>query len=164
MLLDENASRSLSTYFFERLVGRIDSSPTVGNRFYTAYRLISELIPALIITLTLLVIYKVKSINNKIDSSYNKTIILFIIVGLSGSLPLMLTMVQKGFYFSHSLPYFAIGLALLIAPGLLNLIDRINTEKTGFKIFRVFSLALFTVAIIVSIMQIGKTRTADLRA
>ena len=70
----------------------------------------------------------------------------------------MLTMVQKGFYFSHSLPYFAIGLALLIAPGLLNLIDRINTEKTGFKIFRVFSLALFTVAIIVSIMQIGKTR------
>ena len=163
MLLDEEAYRSLSIYFSERLIGRIGSSPTVGNRFYTLYRLVSELLPALIITIILLVTYKIKYINNKIDSSYNKKIILLIIIGLSGSLPLMLTMVQKGFYFSHSIPFFALGLSLLIAPGLLNFIDRINLNKIPFKTFKVFSIILLITTIIISLLQIGKTsRNNDL--
>jgi hypothetical protein len=82
---------------------------------------------------------------------------LFIAIGLSASIPLMLTMVQKGFYFVPSLPFFAIGLSILIAPILINFIKKIDTATKKYRIFLLFSILLFFSTITFSIMQIGKS-------
>jgi hypothetical protein len=83
----------------------------------------------------------------------------FIIIGLSGSLPLMLTLVQKKFYFSHSLPFFAIGLALIVAPGFKYLIKKINPDHYLFKIVSIVALVLVISSIGYSAMQKGKIKT-----
>ncbi|MBU0765150.1 MAG: hypothetical protein KJ607_09985, partial [Bacteroidetes bacterium] len=57
----------------------------------------------------------------------------------------------------------AIGFALIIAPGLLDLINRINTEKMSFKIFRIITVIILASTIIFSLLQKGKTsRNSDL--
>ncbi len=99
-----------------------------------------ELLPILVVTLIMLTIYKFNSIKQKFTRSYRDKIMAIILIGCCGSLPLMLTLVQKGFYLSHSLPVFAIGFALIIAPGLAALIDRINTDRQSFKIFKIISI------------------------
>lgn len=155
------ASESLSIYLNKRLLGRIKSAPTVGNRLYIVQRLFMELLPVLAITLVMLTIYRLRSIKNKLEKPYTHKIILLVLIGCSGSIPLMLTLVQKVFYFAHSLPFFAIGFALIIAPGLLNLVNRINPKKTSSKIFSVIAVAILASTVVFSLLQKGKTSRND---
>ena len=67
----------------------------------------------------------------------------------------MLTMVQKDFYFSHAIPYFGIAFALLLLPGVSVLVNQINISGSGFKIFKVISIALLVFAIGFSIYNMG---------
>jgi len=157
LLTNAEASESLSIYFNNRLLGRIESAPTVDDRFYIVQRLFMELLPVLVIAVLMLTVYKVKSIKQKFNKSYVHKIILLILIGCSGSIPIMLTLVQKGFYFAHSLPFFAIGFALLIAPGLIELINRIKTERVSFKIFKIITVVIFVSTTVISVLQVGKT-------
>jgi len=157
LLINNEAYESLSFYVTERLLGRIASKPTVDNRFYIVYSLFMELLPVIIITFIMLFVYKFKSIKQKIENSDKRKILLLIFIGLSGSLPLMLTLVQRRFYFAHSLPFFAVGFSLIIAPGLNNLINRIKTERTSFKSFKIITVIIFVSIMAFSVLQIGKT-------
>jgi len=163
ILINTEAFESLSIYLNERLLGRIGSAPTVDTRFYIGHRLFMELLPVLVITLIMLVVYKLKSIKQKFKKTYNHKIKLIVLIGCSGSLPLMLTLVQKGFYMAHSLPFFAIGFALIISPGLIDLINKIKTERKSFKAFKMITLLIFVSTIVFSVSRIGKVgRNGDL--
>ena len=165
LLLCTNATayESLSFYIEKRLLTRIDSAPTVDSRFYIVERLFMELLPVIISSGLLLATFKYKQIKQEIDKFYRHKIILLLLIGCSGSIPLVLTLVQKGFYMAHSLPFFAIGFALLVAPGLSSLIERINIEKQSFKLFRGTMFGLLGAVLLFSFLQKGKTsRNADL--
>ncbi len=157
LLINNEAYESLSIYFNHRLLGRIESAPTVDSRSYILLKLFMELLPVLVITIIMLTIYKLKLIKQKLTKSYIHKIIILILIGSSGSVPLIITLVQKRFYFAHALPFFAIGFALLIAPGLLMLISKINTKSTSFKIFRIVTIIVFVSTLVFSGMQVGKT-------
>ena len=105
---------SLSIYFFQRVLPRIENNPTVGSHFWIVPRLFSELIFPLIpvVLVYLLVFLKTKY---RIGREKLGTAFFFILIGLAGTAPLMLTRVQRGFYFLPALPFFAIGLALLVS-------------------------------------------------
>jgi hypothetical protein len=82
-----------------------------------------------------LLIYKTKKASNQINKGY---FILFLLLGFAGSLPLMVTLVQRNFYFIPALPMFAIAWALLIADGLNNAFNQLNQQhklKNGITIF-----------------------------
>ena len=163
LLINNEAFESLSIYMDKRLLGRIESAHTVDNRFYIVHRLFMELLPILVVTLIMLTVYKFNSIKQKFTRSYRDKIMVIILIGCCGSLPLMLTLVQKGFYLSHSLPFFAIGFALIIAPGLAALIDRINTDRQSFKIFKIISVIVFLATMTFSFSQKGNfSRNEDL--
>jgi hypothetical protein len=160
LLLNPDAKEALSFYLNHRLLGRIETAPTVTNRFHTLVGLFSHLLPSLILSVIVIFVFMKKSIKNYFI--YKKEFLFFVLVGLSASLPLMFTMVQKDFYFSHSIPYFGIAFALLLAPGLSGLIDKIDISKTGFKIFSIFSIFLIVFAIGFSVYNIGgQSRDAD---
>lgn len=150
----EVAYESLSFYFEKRLVGRINNAATVNSRFWVLVRLISDVAPIIGVSLVLLLIGKWKKFNFSIQW---KHVMFFLLVGISGSIPLMLTLVQKGFYFVPSLPYFAISIAFISAPVVSILIEKINTEKLGFRTFSIVSIVALIGSFSYSVAQIGKT-------
>lgn len=78
-----------------------------------------------------------------------RSILLFLGIGLSGTFPLMLTMVQKGFYMVPAFPYFAIAFALLILPIIHIAISRLNSQSSDYKTFISLAALIFlTIGII----------------
>lgn len=163
LLLYPDAERSLSIYVFERLLGRVGHAPTVDHRLFTLYKIFEEMIPALALTVLLAIVLKRKKIALGFDRENKKMVLFMFLVGLSASVPLMLTMVQKGWYITPALPYFAIALALIVAPGLAELIGQWNSNGRWYRSARASSFAFVVVALLVSTVFIGKTgRESDL--
>jgi 4-amino-4-deoxy-L-arabinose transferase-like glycosyltransferase len=150
------ASReSLSLYFFKRALSRINEVPTVTSRFYILYSLVSELLPQLIILALILFIGRTKKI--KIEGvAFFRPATFFIAIGLAGTLPLMLTLVQKGFYYVPALPFFAIGFSILMAPAINYLVERINVRSGGYKLFLTVSMAALLISVFFSFDKTGK--------
>ncbi|MBN2756097.1 MAG: glycosyltransferase family 39 protein [Bacteroidales bacterium] len=153
LIQNPDAKEALSFYLNHRLLGRIEAAHTVSKRFHTIIGLVSHLLPVLIIAAILLMVFKKKSIKNYFEQK--KEFLFFILIGLSASLPLMLTLVQKDFYFSHSIPYFGIAFALLLAPGIALLVSKIDMEKKGFRIFKFVAYFLLVFALSFSVYNIG---------
>lgn len=149
------SKESLSTYLFKRALHRINEVPTVDNRFWILYRLFMELLPQILFVAIIFSIAKLKKIKWDISEQIPNSIF-FISVGLLASAPLMLTLVQKGFYFVPSLPFFAIGFSILIAPIIFNLTERINTTSKKYKMFLLMSAFLLIATTSFSLMQKGK--------
>ncbi len=156
LFLMPESKESLSIYLFKRALHRINEVPTVDSRFYILYRLFTELLPQIIFVGIIIFIARIKKINDRFSEQIRESLF-FIGVGLASSLPLMLTMVQKGFYFVPALPFFAIGLAVLIGPIIYNLTERAHPGSIKFRILLLMSLFLFISAIGITLMQIGKT-------
>jgi 4-amino-4-deoxy-L-arabinose transferase-like glycosyltransferase len=158
LMLHEPAKESLSFYFENRLMDRIDSDPTVGNRFYIVGKLFKELLPPLILGGLILLFSKLKSTALHFKSADFKNTLLFFLIGFAGTLPLLLTMVQKGFYMVHALPYFGIAIALVIVPNLIVFFQNKSIEKKHNKTFTIISSLLLIGAILFSSFQFGKTK------
>ena len=156
LMINDQAYDNLNFYINERLLNRIEVAPTVDNRLKTLMGLFSHLLHVIIFSTIMLGIFKLKKLDVSINKSTRNSILLFSGIGLSASLPLMITMVQKDFYFSHSIPYFAIAFALLLTPGIQQLICRIKKQNIGIKIFRITSISLLVLSLIITISFIGK--------
>lgn len=152
--------QSFKDYFEARLhrTFNFESAATTNHRWYIAYRLMMELLGPLMICIILFFVYRKNKFDWRIIKSNQKIILLFFLIGLSGSLPLMITMEQRRFYLVPSLPYFAIALASLVVPGVSMLMQKINTQHKIFKAFRAFSFLSLTTVLIFSGMQLGKTK------
>jgi len=159
LLLNETSHQSIIANINVRLTRTFNGSEvaTVNSRFYLGYRLLLELIPATILMAVSYLWYRLK--NKKRNPARSaKYAYFFIATGLSGSLPLMVTLEQRGFYLTTSLPFFALGLATLAAPYISTLVNGINPLKKGFKIFRIVAVALLIMVLGYSVMQTGKIK------
>jgi 4-amino-4-deoxy-L-arabinose transferase-like glycosyltransferase len=161
LMLDADAYESIRIYINERLLKRIDSVHTVSNRFHILEGLLAELAPILGVCLLFLFIKRKTIIQER--SFFRSKSFLFLLIGLSATLPLMLTLVQKRFYFAHAIPFFAVSLAFLVAPHVITLLKRINPSGTGFRLFQGLTFVSLIAVISVSFMMKGKTsRNHDL--
>jgi hypothetical protein len=155
LFLIPESKESLSTYLFKRVLHRINEVPTVSNRFYILLRLFMELLPQIALVSIFLLIAKAKKIQANLSQQWQEAI-LFTTIGIASSLPLMLTLVQKGFYFVPSLPFFAIGLSILITPIIFKLIARIETQSKNYKMLLILSAFLFLSTSTFALLQKGK--------
>jgi hypothetical protein len=78
------------------------------------------------------------------------------LLGIAGSFPLVLTLVQRDFYLAPSLPYYAIGMALLSAPFVNTLFVNISRNSIGFRFFRTLSITLILGGLVYTGMMVGK--------
>jgi 4-amino-4-deoxy-L-arabinose transferase-like glycosyltransferase len=147
-------------YFNARLYPTFNSlnTATTTTRFYIFFRLLSELSGPVLLCTILFFIFRLKSFNYKTEKSQRQIIILFLLIGISGSLPLMITLEQRRFYLVPSLPYYAIALASWIAPAISSGISRINSKNKYYRGFKFFSLFLLIASLIFSFLGIGKTK------
>jgi 4-amino-4-deoxy-L-arabinose transferase-like glycosyltransferase len=114
-LLHPESRQSLSIYFFERLIRRVNVMPTADYRLEIVWRLFTELLPILLLSMAIL-FFSSKEKRLATIAESKKTVLLFLVIGLSASFPLTLTMVQKGWYLVPSFPYFALAFSVLIVP------------------------------------------------
>ncbi len=156
LLLFETPRESLATYFFKRVVYRVTEATTSKHRWETLQFLLADLGPMLAILLLSYAWAKVKKINTAI-APYKSAILFFFLVGLSASLPLMLTMIQKPFYVVPAYPYFAIAASLLLLPVLRPLFSKIRISNKYFKVWRSIAIVLLIAAPIVVALHYGKT-------
>ena len=147
---------SLSIYLFKRAFIRMTNIPTVNSRFYILGQLFMEQLAQILFVIIVILMAKFKKVKLEI-TNYVRLSIFFIAIGLSASIPLMLTLVQKSFYFVPALPFFAIGFSILIAPIVSNFIVWINIKTNSYKIFFMTCALSFIIIIIAFFMQIGKT-------
>ncbi len=153
ILLNKNARESLYNYFFLRLLKRVNDVPTTTNYLDTLFRLGQESI----IQIGIILIVKLSTKKFKlIFPSLNSKAILFLSIGFMGILPLMLTLVQKGFYMVPALPFIAIGLSIFIANEVYFLAcEKLPESKFSNYLKSTFGL-IAIVSIILPILNIGK--------
>lgn len=154
LYFSDEAYKSLMFYFKERLVFRVNHTAQVESRWLVLWWLISDLIvPAGLI----LLFYLFGKWRQLVKSAnlFSKHVLFFAFVGLAGTLPLLLTFVQRAVYYAPALPYFALSLSFLILP----VIQKWN-EKPDIATIRyglMFSWLLVAGAAIYPAMQFGKT-------
>lgn len=150
LLMNKDAYISFTTYMNHRVLNSIMNVSAVSNRFYLAGELFMQFLPALLLT-GILWFSGRKMIDNK---RYAKICLFFILVGLSASVPLMITLEQRNFYLLTSLPYFALGLSLLAIPALNAHILKINDRLI--KIVTLCSFLIFVAVLSYSFTKVGK--------
>jgi len=77
----------------------------------------------------------------------------FLLVGISGVIPMAISLKQSGFYILPSFPYFAIGLGILMYPMLEDLIAQIKMQSLVFKSFKGISLLVFGLGLFLSLVN-----------
>jgi len=159
LLQMDSASHFFKEYFDSRLYKafNVPGVYTTGNRFEILIRLVTDLSIPAGICLIMFFVFKKQSLNpGEIKPSW-RIIFLFLLIGLSGSLPLIATLEQRRFYLVPSVPFFAIALASVISPGVSKMIQQININGKFYRTFKIISITLFIGVIIFSAAQIGKT-------
>ena len=155
ILLNETVRSSFTMYFNRRIIVAFTDSMFSGNdRFGILKRLFSELIPAFILLLGGTIFFRLKKMNLALYKNNRQIALWFFLVALSGTLPLMLTLEQSGFYFVPALPYFAMGFATLLSPFVSKLIEQINTGSMKFKLYRSSTWLILAVAVVFSLFTI----------
>lgn len=127
LYLYPESRQSLSLYLFERALHRIQQVPTTDYRLYILLRLIQEILPPLLLVVILIGVVLKKKIP-WYDATSMRHAFFLSMVGLSASMPLMLTMVQKGFYLVPSFPYFAMSFAIVVARPVYHYVHNLSSS------------------------------------
>ncbi|MGI6291011.1 MAG: ArnT family glycosyltransferase [Bacteroidales bacterium] len=134
---------NILAYINKQVVGSVQNVQTVETRFFILIRLFLELIPMfLLIILLVAFTFKVKFSNSNI-----KWFWVFLLLGLSGVIPIMISMKQRGFYILATFPLFSIAFALLIVERVDYLMKKINTKGVKFKIYKYASILIFAIGV-----------------
>ena len=73
--------------------------------------------------------------SNIITSERISWMILFILLGISGVFPMIISLKQGGFYFLTALPYFSISFVILIIPILNYILNRFSVKRVAIYVF-----------------------------
>jgi 4-amino-4-deoxy-L-arabinose transferase-like glycosyltransferase len=144
LLLIPEARSSLYIHWVYRAFGRIKSDPVVAHRTMLLLSLISEL--AVVYIPVILGVIWVRIKHADIVSKENVKVSLFLFfTALSGSLPLMLTLVQRNFYYVGAIPFFALAASAITAPLLNMWLNKL--QKNWIRRLNYLSLVVLCIAI-----------------
>lgn len=143
---------SMVEYVKIQVVGSVQNVQTVDSRFFILIRLFNELIPTILLILLLFVFtFKIK-----FPESNHKCFFVFLLLGLSGVIPIMISMKQSGFYILATFPIFSIAFALLIEKRVSYLMKKINLNGIKFKIFKYISIIIFITGVFLTFYNSNK--------
>ena len=147
ILLIPEARVSLKTYVDVQVIYSLKNVVTVDSRFYILIKLIQELIPAFILCFSLIVWAKFRKFPFIVLKRNYKQALVFIMLGLSGVLPIMISLKQSGFYILPTYPIFAIAFSSLLYPLLETLFSNIHYNSKRFLFFKIIAIVLFILGI-----------------
>lgn len=152
LIVFPDSTAFLQEYYQHQIVNSFENVVMVSSRFYILERLILEFLPALLIaSLIGLFVKKVDKENRMNSWAY-----IFLGVGLSAVLPIMVSLRQRGFYILPALPILALALALLIAPKTEILVTRLTANKFGRFLIPVLAGVLLLIGVILNVSNFGE--------
>lgn len=140
---------SLTLYFNKQVVGSLKSIETVSTRWYIVGKLLLEI--TIMISISLIVYIVTKKEYRKKTSL--KWTFIFLALGLSGVIPIMISMKQRGFYILATFPFFSIAIAYFISPYVSILLEKV---KVNIKIFSLILLSFSIVLVVYMGTKIGR--------
>lgn len=160
------ASDSLQQYLDSQVMASISEERTTyhhrENRLYIIGRLFQVLLPAIGLTFILFQI-TVRKFKVKPTSTTIRTALFFIVVGISASFPLIVSPKQSFYYLLPSVPYFVIGLSLLVAPGIATMVSTLQLSKGTISTLHITVLLLFVGGLAFAGSKIGTIDKRDQR-
>ncbi len=157
-LIFKDAYGSFEKYFSIRLVNTFNHvGATTEDRFYLLFKLMLELIPLVVLTILLFFFAKKKSMvsqSNEVKTNF----IWLLLIGLSGSLPLMITLEQRGFYLVTSMPFFCLAFALLSFNYFTSLLQNTKFSVSISTVLKSISVILFLCSFMYFILSFGKIK------
>jgi 4-amino-4-deoxy-L-arabinose transferase-like glycosyltransferase len=156
VLIVPDAGLSLKKYIDNQVINSLKNIVTVDSRFDIIKRLLFELIP----TAGLCFVFGIWTGIKKNPEGFRRENImkslLFVSLGLTGVLPIMISLKQSGFYIVPAYPFFAIGTSIFIYPVIDSLISRLNYESKSFMFFKWIGYGLFAAGIVFSLCSTNK--------
>ncbi len=145
---------SLKLYFEQQVINSLKNIQTVPSRFYILWRAFTEMItPILIIGIAYFILRKKYKIEINGTHPYRVWLFVTLGIGLTGVLPIMISLKQSGFYIMAAFPFFCLSLSLFLSPYL----EQITLSNTRFqKIVVWLSLSILVLGIGSSIYHTNK--------
>lgn len=150
-VVSDSVRFALHLYIDNQVIDSIRHAVTVNSRFDILERLLYELLPAAILSSLLLTLGYIKKIPSVLPEENIKKALVFTTLGLTGVLPIMISMKQSGFYILAAYPFFAIGAGILVYPSIDHFILKIKYKSNWFFIFKWTGFILFFSGIILSV-------------
>jgi hypothetical protein len=145
--LSEDARSGLHSYWVDQVVGSLGGTKTVTTRFYIIGSLASQLILPFGLA-GLVAFFTRKPGTDRLPDLPLKPAIPFLLLGLSGVLPIMISLKQSSFYILSALPAFALMIALPFGARADELSVRMNTPGPRRRILRLMIMLLAAVSLV----------------
>ncbi len=155
-LISPEAMDSLLAYLETQVIVSIQTVQTVSYRLWIVWSLLNELVYSVVFIGLLLIINR-KRLSYLKTNPLNQWVWTFIGLGLSGVLPIMVTMKQRGFYIIPVFPLFAIALGIIALPFIHRVFSENIISHLGAKIIKATGLILLLAGISLSVKQYDRT-------
>ena len=145
---------NLISYFNQQVIASINNKREVATsgRFLILEALITQLI--LPISLILFFFFKRSLNNGRVSPIMKKTSLFFFLVGISASIPLIISPKQSQYYLVPSIPFYILSASVLIAPLIIPILSSLSGTFKGW-ILKI-SCGFFIFIIFLSLSRIGK--------
>lgn len=151
LVFNENAFHALESYFNIQIVRSLKVVQTVSSRFFIVGRLINESLVSFGIILFLFILFRKKIAQFKTRYRENASLFyLFIGHGLSGVVPIMISLKQSGFYMLPAFPFFSIAFGILVLPLIENTKPLIQRKSFVYRFSGILSLFLFIIVFLIT--------------
>lgn len=159
-------------YLHHQMIGGVLHVQTVSSRFYILYVLVLQsVIPLLIVVIISLLRIKSRPFYRFMFYSYNEKKLtalqvehskmgwLFLAVGMSGILPIMLGLKQQEFYVVPTLPFFALAMGCLLYDLLQDWLENINT--VAHRVLVAMAVLLFGSGLVLNVASLHKINSNE---
>jgi 4-amino-4-deoxy-L-arabinose transferase-like glycosyltransferase len=161
-IFSPEASENMINYFNLQVLDSLQNAATVNSRFAIIGYFFMHIVAPLLIAILFIVIHIKRKRSLRILSGNIGTSLLFMLIVLSGIVPIMISMKQRGFYILTVYPFFAISVGYLLLPIIEALISEI--KENAFKILTIITYCMITVSLglsayyIISPERIGRDK------
>ncbi len=150
--LYEPAKSFITHYFDIQVVNSLKSVQTVSTRFAILGWLLNNILPHVALIAVLFFITKIKKKSIPITKATLRNFLFWAAIGLSGTIPMMISLKQRDFYLVSTLPAYSVMFAYLLLPFLSNVNLKFNTKK----ILKITTLVFVIAGIFMPIYFSGK--------
>lgn len=143
----------LKDYINIQVIGGGLHEATISTRFYIVFRWLGQMIAPLIIIAIILIFSKLKTkmFEFPLDKAW---FLIFLILGLTGVLPIMLSVKQSGYYMLAALPFFALACGHLTLSTVNILMQKITPNLR--KWMTLGASGILLIGIVLNVTRIGK--------
>lgn len=143
---------TFSNWFHMQVMRSINGEWGPVNRFFILKRFVQEILPALGVIVLLLIINGKNGLSVVTEKSKNhKHALFFLLIGLSATLPLMISPKQHDYYLIPALPFFVLTLTAISYPLVEHMSEKISEKR---KITAVLNSVLIVVIAVVMVFSI----------